>query len=112
MAGFSRIPILADRIAAYRQAVRSGAMPPDWRFSYGQSMFALGVSMLLFTYAATQHPSFVVQRMREWHILFMPLFVGGLGFFYLGAFVVSLALDPRSVARRMREHHKHHKQVT
>ena len=118
MAGFPRIPILADRIAAYRQAVRTGAMAPDWRLSYGVSMIALGVAIFLFTYAATQHPSFLVQRIREWHIplkALIPLktlLVGSLGFTYVGAFVVSLALDPRTVARRMREHNTHHKQVT
>jgi hypothetical protein len=78
MAGFSRIPILADRIAAYRQAVRSGAMLPDERLSYGLSMFVLGVSMLLFTYAASWQPPAVMQRMRDWHMPFRTIFFGGL----------------------------------
>ena len=87
-------------------------MPPDWRLSYGLSMFALGIAMLLFTYAAAQHPSVVVRKIGEWHVSLKPIFFVGLGFFYLGAFVVSLALDPRSVARRSHAHHKHHAPVT
>ena len=84
-------------------------MRPDARLRYGLLMLALGAISVFGPPVATMWSATIRQTAREWRRLFEVIFFGGLVVFYAGAYVVSLALDPRSVARRS---HEHHKQVT